>query len=222
MPTYHKEREMSLHPLLAELITRYPQLSSCETSLQAALEMLKSTFSHGRKVLLCGNGGSNADCEHIVAELMKSFRHPRPIPESLQQDLLSQNSIYRKALAAKLQGGLPAISLGAHAAINTAVANDTCAEMAFAQQLYALSQPGDLLWCISTSGNSVNILHAATLANILGVQTLALTGKDGGKLREICNETICVPATEIHLVQELHLPVYHALCAAVEEIIFGN
>jgi len=211
----------TLHPLLTELIVRYPCLSPCEDTLDAALELLKSTFSSGGKVLLCGNGGSNADCDHIAAELMKSFLHPRPIPEELQQRLLAQHNPHSAEIATSLQGGFPAISLGTHTALGSAVANDTCAEMIFAQQLYALAKPGDLLWCLSTSGNSANVIRAALLAKALDVQTLGLTGANGGTLHDICDVTIRVPAERVDIIQELHLPVYHALCAAVEDVVFN-
>jgi len=212
---------MTLHPSLTELISRYPCLSPCEEALIAALELLKSTFNGGGKVLLCGNGGSNADCDHIAAELMKSFRHARPIPAELRQVLHFHPHPDGAEIARTLQGALPAISLGTHAALATAVANDTCGDMIFAQQVYALAKPGDLLWCISTSGNSTNVARAALLAKTLNVRTLGLTGKSGGLLANLSDITIRVPAQRVDIIQELHLPVYHALCAAVEDVIFN-
>ena len=212
----------SLHPSLAELISRYPNLASCEDALIVALNLLKSTFSAGGKVLLCGNGGSNADCDHIAAELMKSFRHTRPIPATLRDQLLAHPHSYGAQIAQMLQGGLPAISLGAHTALATAVANDTCSEMIFAQQVYALAKPQDLLWCISTSGNSSNVARAALLAQTLNVRVLSLTGSNGGQLTALSDVAIRVPAERVDIIQELHLPVYHALCAAVEDVMFNQ
>jgi D-sedoheptulose 7-phosphate isomerase len=211
-----------LHPRLAELIERYPSLNACADSLSAALDALKSTFTGGGKVLLCGNGGSNADCDHIAAELMKSFMHPRPIPTVLRERLMAQSNPHSAEIAQCLQGGLPAISLGAHTSLASAVANDTCASMIFAQQVYALAKPGDLLWGISTSGNSINVLRAILTAKALDVKTLGLTGAHGGKLSELCDVTIQAPAERVDVIQELHLPIYHALCAAVEDVIFAK
>lgn len=213
---------MALHPSLAELIKRYPCLHSCEDSLCVALDALKSTFADGGKVLLCGNGGSNADCDHIAGELMKSFLLPRPLPAALQERLALQDNEQSREIAKLLQGGLPAISLGNHTALGSAVANDTCATMIFAQQVYALGKPGDLLWGISTSGNSINVVRAMLTAKALNIKTLGLTGAHGGKLGELCDIAIRVPAGRVDIIQELHLPVYHALCSAVEVEFFGK
>jgi D-sedoheptulose 7-phosphate isomerase len=211
-----------LHPCLAELMERYPNLSTCSNSLSAALDMLKSTFSAGGKVLLCGNGGSNADCDHIAAELMKTFLLPRPLPQQMQHNLIAQDATIGKELAATLQCALPAISLGSHSALATAVANDCIAEITFAQQVYALAKPQDLVWGISTSGNARNVQRAVITAKAMNVKTLGLTGAHGGKLGELCDMTIHAPADRVDHIQELHLPIYHALCAAMEEIFFGD
>lgn len=213
---------MNQHSVLTDLTERYPALLCCQNSLRAAFDALHATFAGGGKVLLCGNGGSNADCDHIAAELMKSFLHPRPLPTAMQQKLIAQADDESPELTRLLQGALPAISLGTHTALATAVSNDSCAEMVFAQQVYALGKPGDLLWAISTSGNSRNVLRAVLTAKALGIKTLGLTGQDGGRLGKLCDVNVHVPAERVNLIQELHLPVYHALCAALEEEFFGK
>ena len=212
---------MNLHPSFIELIVRYPALAVCQDSLTSALEALKSTFANGGKVLLCGNGGSNADCDHIAAELMKSFLLPRPLPAEMQTNLVAQDSTIGAELANSLQCALPAISLGTHNALATAVANDCVAEITFAQQVYALAKPEDLLWGISTSGNARNVQRAVLTAKAMKVKTLGLTGAHGGKLGELCDITIYAPAARVDHIQELHLPIYHALCSALEETFFG-
>jgi D-sedoheptulose 7-phosphate isomerase len=213
---------MILHSSLTELIERYPALDVCSDSLCAALDALKSTFVSGGKVLLCGNGGSNADCDHIAAELMKTFLLPRPLPREMQQNLIAQDATIGKELATTLQRALPAISLGSHNALATAVANDCVAEITFAQQVYALAKPEDLLWGISTSGNARNVQRAVLTAKAMNIKTLGLTGAHGGKLGELCDITIHAPADRVDRIQELHLPIYHALCSALEDMFFGK
>jgi D-sedoheptulose 7-phosphate isomerase len=164
-------------------------------------------------VLLCGNGGSAADCEHIAGELVKRFSRPRPLSEELRKKLgpdLSKN----------LHGALPALSLPSMVGFTTAFVNDDTPEYAFAQQVIAFGKPGDILLGISTSGNSKNIVHAINTANSLDLHTIGLTGQSGGKLSSICDIAIQVPATEVPRVQELHLPVYHTLCQVVEDTLF--
>lgn len=213
---------MTLHPSLSELIERYPVLDVCSDSLCAALDALKSTFDSGGKVLLCGNGGSNADCDHIAAELMKAFLLPRRLPQEMQNNLIAQDATIGKELARTLERALPAISLGSHNALATAVANDCVAEITFAQQVYALAKPEDLLWGISTSGNARNVQRAVITAKAMNVKTLGLTGAHGGKLGELCDITIHAPADRVDHIQELHLPIYHALCSALEDMFFGK
>ena len=195
---------------ICKLTARYPALCSCENEILAAAELMVQTYEHGGKILLCGNGGSAADCDHIAGELLKGFLLPRKV----------ENENIPAAIREKLQGALPAVSLPSLTAALTASINDLDAEFVYAQLLYGLAKEGDLLIAISTSGNSPNVLHAAELARAVGVKTLALTGNSGGRLAKIADVSICVPESETYLVQELHLPVYHFLCAETERRIF--
>ena len=196
---------------ICKLTARYPALCSCENEILAAAELMVQTYEHGGKILLCGNGGSAADCDHIAGELLKGFLLPRKV----------ENENIPAAIRENLQGALPAVSLPSLTAALTASINDLDAEFVYAQLLYGLAKEGDLLIAISTSGNSPNVLHAAELARAVGVKTLALTGNSGGRLAKIADVSICVPESETYLVQELHLPVYHFLCAETERRIFG-
>ena len=196
-----------------ELYERRPQLKDCAGSIAAAFDLLLACYRNGGKVLTCGNGGSAADAEHIVGELMKKFRRPRAIDSAVAAKLPSE-------LSAKLEGALPAVSLVSMSGILTAFANDVAWEATFAQQVYGLGQRGDVLIALSTSGNSANCVNAALVARAKGMKVVALTGADGGKLAELADAAIRVPETETYKVQELHLPVYHALCAALEAELF--
>ena len=175
--------------------------------------MLLSAYRSGGKVLTCGNGGSAADAEHVVGELMKCFRKRREIPAPVAAKL-------RPELAAKLEGALPAISLVSMESLLTAFANDVAWETAFAQQVLALARPGDVLVAISTSGNSANCVAAAEVMRAVGGRSIALTGQAASRLSDMSDVAIRVPETETFRVQELHLPVYHALCAMLEEELF--
>ena len=199
--------------LIEELNVRYPQLRSCEGAISRALNLLLACYRGGGKVLTCGNGGSAADAEHIVGELMKKFRRHRVIDPEITAKLPPE-------LVAKLEGALPAVSLVSMSGILTAFANDVAWETAFAQQVLGLGRAGDVLIALSTSGNSANCVNAALVAKAKGVKVIALTGAAGGRLAELADAAICVPETETYKVQELHLPVYHALCASVEEELF--
>ena len=196
-----------------ELYERRPQLKDCAGSIAAAFDLLLVCYRNGGKVLTCGTGGSAADAEHIVGELMKKFRRPRAIDSAVAAKLPSE-------LSAKLEGALPAVSLVSMSGILTAFANDVAWEATFAQQVYGLGQRGDVLIALSTSGNSANCVNAALVARAKGMKVVALTGADGGKLAELADAAIRVPETETYKVQELHLPVYHALCAALEAELF--
>ena len=198
---------------IENLLERRPELEPCKSDIQAACKLFLNCFRKGNQVLLCGNGGSAADCEHIAGELVKRFSRPRLLPEELKEKLgpdLSEN----------LHGALPALSLPSMVGFTTAFVNDDVPEYAFAQQVVAFGRPGDVLLGISTSGNSKNILHAVKTANALGLQTMGLTGQSGGTLSSICDLTIQVPATAVPRVQELHLPVYHTICQVVEDTLF--
>lgn len=201
--------------ILDGLFSRYPVLESCRDSVTAALETLVGAYRAGGKVLTCGNGGSASDAEHIVGELLKKFKRHRDIPASVAAKL-------RPELVAKLEGSLPAVSLVSMSGIITAFANDVAWETVFAQQTLGLAGPGDVLITLSTSGNSANCVAAAEVMKALGGKSIAFTGERESRLSEVCDVAIRVPETETYKVQELHLPVYHALCAAVEEEMFGE
>ena len=204
--------------ILEELTERYPRLAVCKKDVEKAFELLCETYRKGKKLLVCGNGGSAADSEHIVGELMKSFKKKRPIPES-EKALLSETEEDAK-LCAALEGGLPAISLTSHLSLSTAFANDNEPSAVFAQQLYVLGEKGDCFLAISTSGNSKNCAYAARVAKLKGIPMVAMTGEKASVLSERSDVCIRVPETETYKVQELHLPVYHCLCAMLEEEFF--
>lgn len=196
--------------MLNELLKRYPELTACRDALIHAREIIIHCYEKKGKLLLCGNGGSCADCDHIVGELMKGFLLKRRVDdERIPEDI-------RKYL----QLSLPAISLPSQAAAMSAFINDVEPSMVYAQMLYGYAQPNDVFIGLSTSGNSANVINAATVAKAIGLETVALTGKNGGALSEICDVTIRVPETETYKVQELHLPVYHYICAEVEKHFF--
>lgn len=203
------------------LYERYPNLKECETDIENAVKAVCGTYKDGGKLLACGNGGSCADCDHIVGELMKGFLLKREQPELLGK-LEKLGFSDAEYMAKHIQGALPAISLPYQAALLTAFANDVAADMIYAQMVYGYAKKEDILICISTSGNSKNVVYAAKIAKVLGIKTVALTGKNESKLSEICDIAVRVPETETYKVQELHLPVYHYICAKTEKEFFNN
>lgn len=209
-----------MHMQLEALTARYPELSSVCADVQAVCDCLAERFRAGGKLLLCGNGGSAADCEHIVGELMKGFLKQRPL--AAEQAAALQAAGLEEPLCRRLQGALPAVSLTGHAALRTAVANDSDPALVFAQQVFGLGRPGDALLAISTSGNAENVAAAAKVARAQGMATIALTGRGGGALAPLCEYAIRVPADETYRVQEYHLPVYHTLCAMLEDAFFAG
>jgi len=208
--------------ILEELVSRYPQLLQAKDEIRKAAECLIECYQQGKKVLICGNGGSCSDSDHIVGELMKGFEQKRPISESLKKELIKNNKILGKYLSEKLQQGLPAISLTAHSALITAVANDTDADLVFAQQVVGYGNSGDVLIAISSSGNSKNIVDALITAKAKGMAVIGLTGETGGRMKSWCDIIVDVPGKTTARVQELHLPVYHTLCLMVENHFFEN
>lgn len=202
---------------MSELTERYPILKEAEADIARAAEALETACRAGGKILLCGNGGSAADCAHIAGELLKSFRRPRPVCPAFRQRLLASG---RTELADALQEGIAAIDLTAMTAALTAFANDVKPEYAFAQLVYAYGRPRDVLIGLSTSGNAANVAAAVETAAALGVTTIALTGAGGGRIAALADITIRMPETETYKVQELHLPVYHWLCAELERRLF--
>lgn len=202
---------------LDELVQRYPVLEQVKGHILAAYEMLRDCYEAGGKLLIAGNGGSCADSEHMVGELMKGFVKKRPVPAEFAEALTQADEELGPKLSAGLQGALPAIALTGHNALTTAFANDMDGQMAYAQQLYGYGRRGDVFFGISTSGNSINVRYAVAAAKAAGIKTIGLTGRDGGALKKICDVCIVVPEQETFKIQELHLPVYHALCLMLEE-----
>jgi len=205
---------------LEKLVRRYPDLGLTVPAIQRAYQLLKSVFSQQGKLLVCGNGGSAADSDHIVGELMKGFLHNRPLPDSAREQLVSQFPDNGDYLADRLQGALPAISLSSQTSLLTAYANDVDPEMIFAQQVFGYGRPGDAVLGISTSGRSRNVLFALQLGKALGLHTLGLTGRGSPGLGGLCEVTICVPADTTSDVQERHMAIYHTLCAMLEQAFF--
>lgn len=202
------------------LITRYPQLAYLQDVIQNAADQLIKSYQQGGKLLICGNGGSSADSDHIVGELQKSFELARPLPAEFQNSLKEIDAQRGSYLARNLQQGLPAISLSAHTALTTAVSNDIHGDVIFAQQITGYGTSGDVLIGISTSGNSQNIIDALITAKAKGLTTIGFTGQGGGKMRDLCDVLINVPVKRTAFAQELHFPIYHALCLAVEQHFF--
>jgi D-sedoheptulose 7-phosphate isomerase len=205
--------------ILDELFVRYPAINPIRDDIENATKMLISLYKSGGKLLACGNGGSAADSEHIVGELMKSFKIKRPIDKTLY-DALGEFSEEGAHMRDCLEGALPAISLTSHVSLSTAFANDKEPSLVFAQQLLGLGKKNDTLIVISTSGNSKNCIYAATLAKAMGISVIAFTGAPESRLSAIADVSIRVPETETFKVQELHLPIYHAIAAALEREFF--
>lgn len=200
-----------------QLISRYPALSVCKADLEAAATALIKCFEDGGKLLIAGNGGSCADSDHISGELLKSFCKKRTPSSDLINSLKSIDEETGAYLADKLQGSLPVIALTNNTALMTASLNDVDGNVMFAQQVNGYGKKGDIFLGISTSGNSKDIIYPTVLAKAKGLTTIALTGKNGGKLKGLADISIVVPQQETFMIQELHLPVYHALCLEVEE-----
>lgn len=211
---------MEEYRYLQELTERYPALKGLEEEIRAAYLVIKESFEAGGKLLVAGNGGSCADAEHIVGELMKSFVKPRPLPEALKEALIREEPMFGGALSDRLQRGLPAIALNSHPGLTSAFLNDVDGEMAYAQQVLGYGKKGDVFLGITTSGNAKNIRYAAVTARAMGLRVVGLTGRGGGALRELCDAVVIAPEKETYRIQELHLPIYHALCLMLEETFF--
>lgn len=223
---------------IQKLIQRYPDLAPIETDIAGAYHILKDAYENNRKLLVAGNGGSCADAEHIVGELMKGFLKKRPLSERIKTCLQNTQKQYEEALhqsgkalpkeltdiadvlGNSLQGSLTAIALNNHQGLNTAFANDVNADMTYAQQVSGYGRLGDVFLAISTSGNAKNLLYAALIAKASGLKIILLSGKDGGMLKELADVSIIVPSFETYEIQERHLPIYHALCLELEEEFF--
>lgn len=213
---------MSQNVFLKELIERYPKLDTCSDDIVAAFECMKQAYKTGKKVLVAGNGGSCADADHIVGELMKGFCLKRQIPSEFAEQMKAIDSEMGSYLEKKLQGALPTIALHTQAALSTAYLNDVDGKSVLAQTLYGYGVEGDCFLAISTSGNSQNVLYAAVVAKAKGMKVIGLAGKDGGKLKSLSDVCIVVPEEETFKIQELHLPIYHCICLMLEDYFFGE
>lgn len=204
------------------LMERYPSLISAKNDIIAAYLLMEACYESGGKLLVAGNGGSAADAEHIVGELMKGFKMPRKLDSDFAEKLVAENQELGAVLAENLQGALPAIALDGHLALSTAYMNDCEPLLCFAQQVNGYGKDGDMFLGISTSGNSKNILFAAATAHAKGLKVIGLTGAKDSKLKDMSDVCIKAPQTETYMIQELHLPIYHCLCLMLEERFFGE
>ena len=207
---------------VAVLTGKYPQLFFCAKDIETAIKKIINCYTNGGKVLLCGNGGSAADCTHIVGELMKGFMKKRPVKSEQAEALKAKNPLVDDELIANLQCGLPAVNLCESQALLTAFCNDVNPEYMFAQQVFGLGKKGDVLIALSTSGNAKNVNHAARIARAMGISVIGMTGENHSALEKNSSVCIKVPSTETYQIQELHLPVYHAICDAIEDHFFPD
>lgn len=203
----------------AILMQRRPELQSCAAQIETAYWTLLQTVTAGGTIFTCGNGGSHSDSIHIVGELLKSFKKKRPLPTALADKI---KALYPDELQklSQFEGGIKALALGTQAAFNTAFSNDVDADLVFGQELLTLGTAKDVLICISTSGNSLNVKYAAMVARAIGMSVILLTGQNHGVVAQYADTCICVPELETYKVQELHIAVYHCLCLALEEALF--
>lgn len=215
-----KKKEKSSLELEQELFERYPRLISCKDDFEKAFIALKDCYKSGGKLLVAGNGGSTSDSEHIVGELMKSFLFNRKVDSEFEKKMTSIWGKDGAALAAKLEGALAAIPLTSMPALTSAIANDVDWAIGFAQMLYGYGDEGDVLLAISTSGNSKNIIYALMAAKAKSIKSIVLTGSGAGSCRNLADIVISVPESETFKIQELHIPIYHALCSMLEAEFF--
>lgn len=204
------------------LLHRYPVLMPQEAPIRAAVKAIVESYRQGGKVLTCGNGGSASDADHITGELLKGFGKKRPLSLELREAVGRQFPSEADLICGNLQMPLTSVCLCSHPALSTAFLNDVNPYFVFAQQVLAYGKKNDVLLCLSTSGNARNVIHAAQVARALGLVSILLTGSSGGKLKDLCDVVIQVPADEAYRVQELHLPIYHSVCLAVEETFFSQ
>ncbi len=206
---------------LDNLIERYPQLTVCKDDIEEAYELLQKTYDEGGKLLIAGNGGSAADSEHIAGELMKRFKVTRPVKKEFADKLMAIDPVRGERLVKNLEMPLRAVPLTSHIALTTAYMNDADATGVFAQQMLGFGNAGDVFLAISTSGNSENIVSACVVAKAMDIRIIGLTGEKSSRLSEYADICIRVPESETYKIQELHLPVYHALCLMLESNYFG-
>lgn len=213
---------MSEDDILDDLINRYPKLRVLRSSIKEAYNLLVNTYKNGGKLIVAGNGGSAADAEHMVGELMKSFLLRRPVSSALKHRISVIDKTRAFDMVDKLERPLPAISLNKETSLCSAYINDVGSENVFAQQILGLSSLPDTFIGISTSGNSENVIRAAIVAKAMNNKVLAMTGEDGGQLKQVADVLLNVPETETYKIQELHLPIYHCLCAMLEWNFFKS
>lgn len=216
---YTLESKLVKHITL--LIERYPKLTSIRQEIIDAYLLMEESYENGGKLLIAGNGGSAADSEHIVGELMKSFKIPRPVSEIYGEKLKSIDPVRGIALTKNLECALMAIPLVTHEALTTAYINDVDGCGVFAQQLFGYGRKGDVFLGISTSGNSTNIMNATVVARASGIKVVGLTGSNGGELANVADVAVKVPEADTYMIQELHLPIYHCWCLMLEDHFFG-
>ena len=214
--------KMNSDLIVKELCERYPLLDPVKKSLCEAAEMIINCYSDGGKLLSCGNGGSSSDSDHLVGELMKSFESKRPVKKDIKEKLSDISEERGRYLAHMLESGLPAISLSSQTSLMTAICNDIDADLVFAQQVLVYGCDKDILTVISTSGNSQNVVDACIIAKAMNMKVIGLTGMTGGKMKQYCDVLINVPESRTALIQELHLPVLHALCLIIENHFYRN
>ena len=217
-----KKLDKRLEKHIEFLTTRYPILSSVKNNITEAYLVLEESYRNGGKLLIAGNGGSAADAEHILGELMKGFKLSRKSKLDFSAKLTGERKEFENILAENLQEALPAIALDGHISLSTAYINDCEPLLCFAQQVNGYGVDKDVFLGISTSGNSKNILYAAATAHVKGMKVIGLTGAKNSKLENISDVCIKVPETETYMIQELHLPVYHCLCLMLEDKFFGE
>lgn len=207
--------------IIEKFIIRYSNLTHLQQTMKSLVEVLANNFHKGGKILVCGNGGSGADSEHIVGELMKGFMLNRDIKKETIDRIkdLFPNEV--DFFTDNLQIGIPAISLVSQTGLISAYNNDKNPDLVYAQQVFSYGKPFDTLFCLSTSGNSKNVLNAAKISKVLGIPVVAFTGLKAGKLKEFSNYLFNVPSQITSEVQEFHLPIYHTICSALEEELFG-
>lgn len=206
--------------IVRKLLEKYPELMAIVPELMRMFDMVVACYRRGGKLLICGNGGSSADGDHIVGELMKGFMSKRPLSAEDSGAFAAMFPEDGPYLAAHLQGALPAISLTGATALTSAYANDVAPDMIYAQQVFGYGRPEDVLLGISTSGHSANVIRALQTAKVRGLATIGLTGRSGGRMADLCDVTVKVPWELTSDIQERHLPIYHALCQWVEQIFF--
>jgi len=205
-----------------DLAIKFPELKLCRDSIANTIELITNCFNSGNKILICGNGGSASDAEHIVGELMKNFKIKRRLPLPLKEKIKQYFADASDYIFDNIQFGLPTLSLMGETALISALVNDSKPDLIFANQVMAHGKYNDILLAISTSGNSENIINACKMGKVKGMKIIGLSGADGGKLNGLCDILIKVPANETYLIQEYHLAIYHAICLAVENEIFGE